>query len=89
MKFRIARHTNNIDSIKSFYINVLGLELLGGFENHTNYNGIFIGKPNFDWHLEFTQSNDKANHTFDEDAILVFYPETSKEYDTIIGNLQK
>jgi catechol 2,3-dioxygenase-like lactoylglutathione lyase family enzyme len=87
MKLRIARHTNDLEKIKSFYIGILGLELLGTFENHANYDGVFIGKPNLDWHLEFTKSNDLANHTFDEDDILVFYPETILEYKALIYNL--
>jgi catechol 2,3-dioxygenase-like lactoylglutathione lyase family enzyme len=87
MNLRIARHTNNLEKIKSFYIDILGFELLGSFINHNNYDGIFIGKPNLDWHLEFTKSNDLANHTFDEDDILVFYPETILEYKALINNL--
>lgn len=87
MNLRIARHTNNLEKIKSFYIGILGFELLGSFVNHDNYDGIFIGKPNLDWHLEFTKSNDLANHTFDEDDILVFYPETILEYKALIKNL--
>ncbi|MFE3867741.1 VOC family protein [Flavobacterium sp. LS2P90] len=87
MKLRIARHTNDLEKIKSFYIDILGLELLGTFDNHDNYNGVFIGKPNLDWHLEFTKSNDLANHTFDEDDILVFYTETFLEHKKLINNL--
>ena len=56
MTFRYARHTNNLEQLKSFYIDVLGLELLGGFENHDGYDGAFIGKQDENWHLEFTQS---------------------------------
>jgi hypothetical protein len=44
MTFRFARHTNNLEQLKSFYIYILGLELLGGFENHNGYDGVFIGK---------------------------------------------
>jgi catechol 2,3-dioxygenase-like lactoylglutathione lyase family enzyme len=87
MKLRIARHTNDLEKIKSFYIDILGLELMGTFENHDNYDGVFIGKPNLDWHLEFTKSNDLANHIFDEDDILVFYPETILEFKALINNL--
>ena len=87
MKLRIARHTNDLEKIKSFYIDILGLELMGTFENHDNYDGVFIGKPNLDWHLEFTKSNDLANHIFDEDDILVFYPETILEFKALIDNL--
>jgi hypothetical protein len=44
MTFRFARHTNDLERIKSFYITILGFELLGSFENHNGYDGIFIGK---------------------------------------------
>ena len=89
MKFRIARHTNNLNQLKSFYIDVLGFEVLGSFENHDNYNGIFIGKPQFDWHLEFTQSNDIVEFNYNEDDILVFYPEKISEYNQLLENIQK
>lgn len=73
MKFRYARHANKIKAQTDFYSNVIGLEVLGGFENHSNYNGVFMGKPNQDWHIEFTESDEKATHDSDEDDLLVFY----------------
>lgn len=88
MKLRVARHTDDLEKIKHFYITILGFELLGSFENHDNYNGIFIGKSNLDWHLEFTQSNKKANHFSDEDDILVLYPETIFNYNYLINSLK-
>lgn len=87
MTFRFARHTNNLEQVKSFYIDILGLELLGGFENHDGYDGVFIGKPNENWHLEFTQNNEVVNHNFDEDDILIFYPKVEKEYSLIIEKI--
>ena len=89
MKFRFARHTNNLEQIKSFYIDILGFESLGSFENHNNYNGIFLGKQYLDWHLEFTESNEIVKFNFNEDDILVFYPETIAEYDFLIENINK
>ena len=87
MHFRVARHTNNLEAVKNFYINVLKFDLLGGFENHDHYNGVFLGVPKTDWHLEFTSSNEKAVHQFDEDEIFVLYPETQNEYDLLITNV--
>jgi len=89
MKFRFARHTNNLEKLKTFYITVLGLEVLGSFENHATYDGVFIGKQNLDWHLEFTQSNEIVAFNFNEDDILVFYPETLSEYDSLLENINK
>lgn len=87
MVLRVARHTNNLDKIENFYINILDFERLGGFQNHNNYDGVFIGKSGVDWHFEFTQSEEKVNHTFDEDDVTVLYPETVSEYNRFVNKL--
>lgn len=87
MVLRVARHTNNLEIIENFYVNILGFEKLGGFQNHNNYNGSFIGKSELDWHFEFTQSDVKANHLFDEDDIIVLYPDTIKKYNNLLNNI--
>jgi len=89
MKFRFARHTNDLEKLKTFYTGILGLEILGSFENHDNYNGVFLGRQNLDWHLEFTKSDEIIAFNFNEDDILVFYPETLVEYDSLIENCNK
>jgi hypothetical protein len=89
MKLRFARHTNDLEKIKSFYINILGFYLLGGFENHNNYDGIFIGKPNLGWHLEFTKSNDAVEFNFCDEDYLVFYPENITDYNLIIERISE
>jgi len=89
MDFRLARHTNNLNSIIEFYTNVLDFDILGQFENHENYDGVFLGKQGLDWHLEFTISSDKAEHTTDEDDALVFYPKTITDYEAILSNIEK
>ena len=83
MKLRLARHTNQLQKIKSFYIDVLGFELIGEFNDHDNYNGIFLSKDNSEWHLEFTESSIQANHKFDEDDLMVFYADSIKELNLI------
>ncbi|WP_245856786.1 hypothetical protein [Lutibacter flavus] len=74
--FGIARHTDNLKLIISFYKNILNFEILGSFENHEKYDGVFLGIKGMSWHLEFTKSNERADHKFDDDDILVFYPKT-------------
>lgn len=88
MTFRFARHTNDLEQIKSFYIDILGFELLGGFENHNGYDGIFLGKSNENWHLEFTKSEDIVLFDFNEDDILVFYPNSKMEFDLVVNKVQ-
>lgn len=89
MIFRFARHTNNLSRIIDFYVQVLNLEILGRFEKHGDYSGVFLGKNNLDWHLEFTTSGEKPCHTTEDDDILVFYPKTMNEYHKIISGIEK
>jgi hypothetical protein len=88
MTFRFARHTNNLEQLKSFYIDILGFELLGGFENHGGYDGVFIGKLNENWHLEFTKSDEIVTFNFGEEDILVFYPNTKLEFELIHDRIE-
>ncbi|MCD9573923.1 VOC family protein [Flavobacterium soyae] len=87
MFLRVARHTNDLEKIENFYVNVLGFERLGDFQNHNNYDGIFIGKSGLDWHFEFTQSHTEANHSFDEDDVIILYPKTISDYNELIHKL--
>lgn len=89
MFLRVARHTDDLEKIEQFYVDILGFENLGGFQNHNNYDGIFVGKSGLDWHFEFTQSNTKAHHTFDEDDVIVLYPKTITDYNNLINKLLK
>lgn len=88
MHLRVARHTNNLKEIENFYVNILGFERLGGFEKHNNYNGVFIGKSDLGWHFEFTQSEMKAVHVFDEDDVIVLYPDTIRKYNMLYSQIE-
>ncbi len=83
MTFRYARHTDDLIKIEQFYTEIVGLEKLGHFENHNNYNGIFLGQKNSNWHLEFTSSSEHPKSKFDEDDILVFYVNSEIELTRI------
>ncbi len=89
MHFRIARHTCDLDRIKRFYTEVFGLNVLGSFANHDGYEGVFIGKKDLGWHLEFTTSDEEARHHFDDDDILVFYPTSRASYEKLIQNIER
>jgi hypothetical protein len=89
MTFRYARHTTDLQNITNFYADVVGLSVIGSFENHDGYDGIFLGFPERDWHLEFTFSDDKPHHTFDEDDALVFYVYSEMEILAIQKRLER
>jgi catechol 2,3-dioxygenase-like lactoylglutathione lyase family enzyme len=83
MKFRIARHTKDLNRIIDFYGRILGLKVLGEFKDHHNYNGVFLGFPGADWHLEFTVSDKLPVHSTDDDDLLVFYAASLTEFAEI------
>jgi len=83
MKFRIARHTTDLNRIIDFYGRVLGLRVLGDFRDHHQYNGVFMGLPGESWHLEFTVSDRQPVHQPDADDLLVFYAASLAEFAEI------
>ncbi|SHK10249.1 VOC family protein [Epilithonimonas mollis] len=88
MIFRYERHTQNLEKLIGFYTKVLDFKVLGDFKDHNGYDGVFLGKDKENWHLEFTQDSNIPKSQFDEDDILVFYPETLEEFQKIISNLE-
>lgn len=89
MTFRYARHSTDLQKMEQFYTQLVGLENLGGFKNHSSYDGIFLGYKTADWHLEFTSSPEKPQSKFDEDDALVFYVDSSSQLAKIKKTLQQ
>ena len=52
---RIARPTDRLEAVTRFYRDTLGLTELGRFTGHAGYDGVMLGLPGADYHLEFTQ----------------------------------
>ena len=88
MIFRYARHTLNLQRIEKFYTEIVGLERLGGFENHNHYTGLILGFPGQSWHLEFTTSDEKPKSIFDDDDILVFYVNSRTELSEVKNKIE-
>ncbi|GGF18819.1 hypothetical protein GCM10010954_17030 [Halobacillus andaensis] len=70
---RIARPTNKLEEMRTFYEQVLKLEKIGEF-NHNGYHGLLFGLPDQNVHLELLQSEHKITaEAPSEDHLLVFY----------------
>ena len=89
MTFRYSRHTFDLQRIVKFYTEIVGLERLGGFENHDDYDGLFLGLPGQSWQLEFTTSKSKPDNKFDDDDILVFYLNSEAELLGVGNRIEK
>ena len=55
VQVRIARPTDRLEEVVAFYRDALGLPQLGSFEGHAGYDGVMLGLPGREYHLEFTR----------------------------------
>jgi catechol 2,3-dioxygenase-like lactoylglutathione lyase family enzyme len=71
---RVARPTDHLEDLVRFYVDLLGLEQLDGFEGHDGVDGVMLGLPGAAYHLEFTRTRGHvAGRAPTRDHLLVFY----------------
>jgi hypothetical protein len=88
-QIRIARPTDQLKNIESFYCEGVGLKKIGYFEGHEGYDGIMIGLPDSNYHLEFTQHKDGSPCPAPtKDNLLVFYIPENKTIEEIANRLK-
>lgn len=88
VQVRVARPTDQLDKIKEFYVDGLGLEVVAHFENHQGYDGLMIGLPGKVYHLEFTQHVDGSPCPAPtHDNLLVFYMPDAKQIEVVVNRL--
>lgn len=88
-KLRVARPTDDIETLKPFYINALGLEILAEFSDHDGFDGLIVGAPKSPYHLEFTQCEGHiAGPAPTQDNLIVFYVPDRADWDHAIQKMQ-
>jgi len=50
----VARPTERLEEVVAFYRDGLGSPMLGGFSDYDGYDGLMIGLPGWEHHLEFS-----------------------------------
>ena len=82
---RVARPTDRLAAVEKFYSTDLGLPVLYRFENHAGYDGVMLGLPGTDYHLEFTTHIDGSPcpaPTLDNLLVLYFHND-AQMYDVV------
>ena len=76
---RIARPVRDLSRTRAMYTEGLGLHELGSFEDHDGFDGLMLGRPDADWHLEFTRHRAHALEPAPtaEDLVVLYLPESS------------
>ena len=87
MQLRVARHTERLDDVVAFYRDGIGLPEIGGFRDHAGYDGVFLGVPGTEAHLEFTSSGDHGVPAPHPESLLVLYLGNHGAADAVIARL--
>jgi catechol 2,3-dioxygenase-like lactoylglutathione lyase family enzyme len=86
---RIARPTDRLDELVRFYRDTLGLAELYRFTGHAGYDGVMLGLPDTDYHLEFTQHVDGSPGSAPtRDNLLVLYLDDADAVADVAGRLR-
>ena len=86
---RVARATDHLDALLRFYVEGLGFEQLGSFADHEGFDGVMIGVPGADYHLEFThQPGHSVGRAPTQENLLVFYLPDQQEWEAAVARMQ-
>ncbi len=82
IKIRVSIGNKNIiRGNAQFYNDILGMKIIGKFEDHLGYDGVMLGMPDKTYHLEFTQQAEKfplPEPT--KENLLVLYYDNEDDY---------
>lgn len=89
-RFRVARPTDRLEEVVTFYRDGLGLPFIESFGEHEGYTGVLLGLPGVNYHLEFTHHKDGSDCPApSRDNLLVFYMYDRAAMDRVVERLGK
>ena len=82
---RVGRPTDKLPEIEEFYAEHLGLPLLYRFNNHAGFDGVMLGLPGSQYHLEFTSSHEGSPCPAPsrENVLVLYFDAESAMYDVV------
>ena len=87
---RIARPTDHLDEVISFYRDGLGFNIIGSFEDHQGFDGVMLGHDRLSYHLEFTHHRGhSAGKAPTQDNLLVFYIPDKDEWQQAVERMEE
>ena len=89
MQIRVARPTDKLTEVVTFYHDGMCLPVIAHFENHAGYSGVMLGTPNDHFHLEFTHAEAGSPCPAPtKDNLLVFYIPEDKAYAEAVKRMR-
>ena len=88
VQVRIARPTDQLDEVVRFYRDGLGLAVIASFQGHAGYDGVMLGLPGRNYHLEFISHADGSPCPAPtHDNLLVLYIPDKAAIDALVARL--
>ncbi len=89
-KLRVARPTDDLDSLLRFYRDGLGFKELGRFTDHDGFDGVMLGYPSSPYHFEFTHAHGQVvGRSPTQDHLIVFYIPDEKTWCGLQERMQR
>lgn len=86
---RVARPSDDLESLLPFYRDGLGLDILYRFAEHDGFDGIMLGREGAPYHFEFTRAyGHEAGRAPTQDNLLVFYMPDEKEWQAAVHRME-
>ena len=82
MAVRVARPTRDLDAAAAFYGDLLGLPVLGSFEDHDGFSGLILGLPDASRQLELVASPDAGPTPSTEDQLVLYFGSSERVEET-------
>jgi catechol 2,3-dioxygenase-like lactoylglutathione lyase family enzyme len=87
---RIARPTDDLAAVVTFYRDGLGLDVLYEFRDHEGFDGVMLGRRGTAHHLEFTsRAGHRAGRAPTRENLLVFYLPDEGEWRAAVTRLER
>jgi hypothetical protein len=88
VQIRVARPTDQLDEVVRFYRDGVGLPVIASFQGHAGYEGVMLGLPGRDFHLEFVHHEQGSPCPAPTaDNLLVMYIPNKSAIDSIAARL--
>jgi len=90
IRVRFARQTDQLEALKRFYCDGLGLEVIGSFTGHSGYDGLIVGLPGKAYQLEFVQHHaGSPGQSPNKENLLVFYVDDAEAATRTVAKLNE
>ena len=88
LTIRVARPTDDLEALRKFYCDGLGMDLLYAFSGHDGFDGIMVGQPGVPYHFEFTKKIEHAvGRAPTEENLIVFFLPDQAEWNTSVARM--